>query len=181
MVHQITREHAEQIFSEYSPFVFQIALLLTKSESLADDITQETFLQVFKKYHTYDRSKSMKPWIYKITLNTMRNMLRKQKWLTFISFEPESSQGNVVEKTIIKEEENEELWEEINRLSIKSKEVIVLHFYSGLKLSEVAEILDIPIGTCKSRLNTALKMLRKRLTKNGALKIRQGGNIYESN
>jgi RNA polymerase sigma factor (sigma-70 family) len=178
---EINRERAEQIFTEYSTYVFRTALLLTKSKSLADDITQETFIQVFNKYYTFDSNKPIKPWIYKITVNTTRNMLRKQKWLKFIGFAPENSEGNSVENSVLKSEEYQVLSKEIDRLSFKSKEVIVLHFYAGLKLSEIADALDIPIGTCKSRLNTALSQLRKQLTVNEIFKFRKGEQIYESN
>ena len=55
----VSRVQAEQIFSAHSEFVYQTALLLTKSEALADDITQETFIQVFKKFHTFDSNRTI--------------------------------------------------------------------------------------------------------------------------
>ncbi|MGC5772454.1 RNA polymerase sigma factor [Paenibacillus pabuli] len=53
------------------------------SKTLADDITQETFIQVFKKFNTFDSTKPIKPWINKISIKTMHNMLRKQKRLVY--------------------------------------------------------------------------------------------------
>ncbi|NOU98677.1 hypothetical protein GC097_01370 [Paenibacillus sp. LMG 31457] len=66
-------------------------------------------------------------------------------------------------RDIVKDEVNEQLWDEVSSLSFKSREVIYLHYYLDLKFTEIAEILNIPIGTCKSRLNTALKSLRKKI------------------
>jgi RNA polymerase sigma factor (sigma-70 family) len=176
----ISRDQAESIYKELSSYVFRVALFLTKSKTLADDITQETFLQVFKKYDSYDPSKSIKPWIYKITLNITRNTIRKQKWLGLFSETPEKDSIDLVEGSILKNEEEEELWKEINKLSSKCKEIIVLHYYSDMKLNEVSSTLGIPLGTCKSRLNTALTSLKKHLAKSNFNISFEGGNVYES-
>ncbi|MFC0216698.1 RNA polymerase sigma factor [Paenibacillus chartarius] len=159
----VSEEEAERIYAEQSAYVFRLALFLTKSRSMAEDIVQETFIQVFKALPHYDASRPIQPWIYKITLNTVRKSLRKTYWSSIWNKhhgdEPES-----VEAAILREESNQQLWEKVNALPIKSKEVIYLHYYLELKLTEIAEILDIPIGTCKSRLHTALKSLRKKLS-----------------
>jgi RNA polymerase sigma-70 factor (ECF subfamily) len=157
----ITKEYAEQIYNEYSSFVYKVALFLIKSRTLAEDITQETFIQVFRKYHLYDSNKPFEPWIYRITINTYHNMSRKSRWLSFFGQQKEQQSNDLIEDTFFKEQEKANLWEEINKLSHKSREVIVLHFYLGMKLIEVSEVLNIPIGTCKSRLNSALNSLRK--------------------
>lgn len=177
---ELTKELAEAIFKEHSNYIFRVALFLTKSKELADDATQETFIQVFRKFETYDPSKPLQPWIYKIALNITRNMLRKQKWLKFIGEEPESGGFNLVEHTVLKNEEENELWRQINHLGLKSREVIILHFYTGLKLKEVSDSLGISLGTCKSRLNYALNTLRKQLPKNEYDLLNQGGEIYET-
>lgn len=175
----ITKEKAEAIYREHSAYVYRVALFLTKSKVLADDVTQETFIQVFRKYDKYDAGKDIRPWIYKITLNTTRNLLRKQKWLHFVGEVPEIVQGESIESTYIKGEEAGRLWEEINKLSLKSREVIVLHFYCGMKLKEIADIIDVPLGTCKSRLNQGLKVLRRKLPENDIVILNQGGDIIE--
>lgn len=180
MTADISKEKAEAIFREHSAYVYRVALFLTKSKALADDITQETFLQVFRKFSRFDDSKPIQPWIYRITLNTTRNMLRKQRWLYFVGEVPETTDLKSMENTFIKSEEARELWKEINKLALKSREVIVLHFYCGMKLKEAAEIIGIPLGTCKSRLNQGLKTLRKNLPENDIIMLSQGGDIYES-
>lgn len=159
----ISKETAEMIFDTYIAYIFKIALFLTKSKALADDITQETFLQIFKKYHTYDSRRPLEPWIYKITLNTTRNTLRKQRWLSFIDQLPELATCDDTEDIIIRNEEEAMLWEAVGSLTQKTKEVIVLHYYADMKLNDVADTLGIPLGTCKSRLNAALSTLKKDL------------------
>ncbi len=181
MAAEITKEEANRIFIEYSPYVYRTALLLTKSEALADDVTQETFIKVFKKYHSFDSAKPIKPWIYKITVNTFRNMYRRQKWLKFIGLIPDlPSEDNTVERSILRGEQYRELCNEIDLLSAKNREVIVLYYFADLKLSEIALVLDIPIGTCKSRINRALTQLRGQLPEKSYY-INQGGKIHGEN
>jgi RNA polymerase sigma factor (sigma-70 family) len=176
LTEEITKEQAEAIYKEYSTYVFQTALFLTKSRTMADDVTQETFIQIFRKYYTIDLTRSLKPWIYKITLNITRNMLRKYKWLKFLGEIPETIDVHNVEENILKNEEGQELLKHINKLPQKSKEIIVLHYYAELKLMEITEVLNIPLGTCKSRLNTALTILRTNLPK----EFNSGGDRIES-
>ena len=179
MSNEISKEKAEMIFKEHSDYIYRVALFLTKSKELADDITQETFIQVFRKYYTFNSSKPIQPWIYKVTLNITRNMLRKQKWLKFIGKLPEKSSLNLVETTVLKTEEENELWREISNLNFKSREMVILHFYSGMKLKEISVTLGIPIGTCKSRLNTALSTLRRQLPQKDFEVLTKGGDAFE--
>lgn len=176
----ISKEKAEMIFKEHSNYIYRTILFLTKSKELADDITQETFIQAFLKYNTYDSSRSLQPWLYKIALNTTRNILRKQRWLKFTDQLPEISCIDMVENSVLKSEEKRELWSEINGLSMKSKEVFVLHFYSGMKLREISETLEIPLGTCKSRLNSAINTLRKQIPQNEFSFLGEGGDLCET-
>ncbi len=83
-----------------------------------------------------------------------------------------------MEDKILKNEAAEELWTVINKLTLKSREIIVLHYYSGLKLQEISTILGIPLGTCKSRLNTALTSLEKQLKGYNIMISEKGENVY---
>ncbi|WP_316572930.1 RNA polymerase sigma factor [Neobacillus sp. YIM B06451] len=163
---KLTKELKRQLFNDYKTYIYRTALLLTHSKPLADDVVQETFIRVFNKYHTYNNEKPIKPWIYKITINVVRNILRKQKWLSYVGQMPEEKNFESPEDKYYENEVKSELRKEINKLSLKSREVIILHFYNQFTLKEVSDILDIPLGTCKSRLNTGLKGLRKQLNGN---------------
>jgi RNA polymerase sigma factor (sigma-70 family) len=160
----IDEAKAEMIFKEYRDYVFRTALLLTKSRSLADDITQETFIILLSKYDTYDDTRPFKPWIYTITLNVAKTAMKKQnilKYFSFFSDDIAQNQIDSIEENFLKADEIKELWGIVKSLSWKSKEIIILHFYSELTLKECSQVLDIPLGTVKSRLNTALKQLRR--------------------
>lgn len=174
----ITQDQAEAIFRDYSHQIYRASLFLTKSPTLADDITQDTFIQVFRKYHSYDPAKPLLPWIYKIAVNMTRKTLRKQKWLFLTKEVPDNEGHNYVEDVVLKNELDEEIWKEINKLTLKGREVIVMHYYSGLKLSETATALGIPLGTCKSRLNAALNSLGKQLHDNNIMMANEGEDLY---
>ncbi len=161
----ITQAQAEEIYSANSAYVFRAAMILTKSRVLAEDAVQETFLRVFQKFDAYNAEKPLLPWIYKITVNVTRNLLRKQKWLTFIGDAPESGGVDFVEASVLKDEEGRELWAAVNELPLKHREIIVLHYYCDMKLKDISDILAIPLGTCKSRLNSALNSLRSSVSR----------------
>lgn len=161
MEQTISKEQAEMIFREQANYIYRVALFLTRSKELAEDIAQETFIQAFRKYDTFDAAKPLKPWLHQIALNLTRNALRKQKWQKLMGKIPESISLDLVESRVLRSEAKKELWHAIYNLGFKSREVIVLHFYVGMTLKGVAQTVGIPIGTCKSRLNSALNSLHR--------------------
>ena len=176
----IEESKAEEIFRKYRDYVYRTALLLTKSRSLADDITQETFIRLYSHYDRFDDSRPMKPWIYTITMNVTKTFMKKQRIVNCFSFFSDdiaNDQINSVEQSFLKSDELMELWKAVHSLSWKSKEIIVLHFYSEFTLKECSQILGIPLGTAKSRLNTAIKQLR-RLELQGEFDLTKAG-LYE--
>lgn len=177
---RIDKDRLEELFNNHSSMVYRTAYFLTKSKVMADDITQETFIRIIKKFHLFDQTKAIEPWIYRMTVNITRNMIRKQKIKKLFGIHYDVLTENEVEQSILQNEMEDQLWIEINLLPQKSKEVIVLHYYLELKLDEVADSLNIPIGTCKSRLNYALTKLRNRLSKNELFKVEEklkGGEL----
>lgn len=175
---QLSKQIAQKLFEDHADYVFKTAYMLTRSATMADDITQETFIRIFEKYHTYDSSKPIKPWLYRVTLNVARNIVRKQKWLSFFQSPPERPSAYQVEDLVLETERERALAIELERLSMKSKEMIVLHFYHEFTLTEISAILSIPVGTCKSRLHTALTALRKQLPHNEFISTGRRG-VYE--
>lgn len=161
MDYSISEEQSRAIFEEHAPYVYGIALMITKSAMQADDITQETFLRAFAKFHLYNPSRPLRPWLYRITINLARSTLRKQKWLSFFGQVPVEASGDSVEAVVLKTESELELWQLVNRLSPKRREVLILIYYVGLPLHEAAALLNIRLGTCKSRLHAALQQLRQ--------------------
>lgn len=171
----ISREKAQKLFEDYANYIYRGALFLTQSKEIADDITQEVFVQVIRKYHTFDENREIKPWLYKIMLNKVRNTVSRTKYMETLDNITEVVFSEYIEDDFIKQEENKALWDQIERLSVRIKEVIYMHYYLEMTLEEVAEVLEIPLGTCKSRLNTGLNKLRDRLSPE--VYVMRGGKI----
>ena len=91
MTQTISKEEARQLFEAHSALVFRMALLLTRSRTLADDVVQETFIRIFQKYHLYDPAKPIQPWICQIAMNVTRNLLRKNRWQVLTHLFPNTS------------------------------------------------------------------------------------------
>ncbi|GGF63157.1 RNA polymerase subunit sigma [Paenibacillus albidus] len=160
--YSITEQQAREMFEEHASYVYGIALMITKLPALADDITQETFLRAYSKYHRYDESRPIRPWLYRITVNMTRDVLRRKSWQKLFSRVPETdtAREQSAESIVMHDEAKQQLWSVVGRLSQKQREVVTLHYYAGLPLPETAAVLGIPLGTCKSRLHMALTKLR---------------------
>ena len=157
---EISRLQAEALYSQHYLDLYKLALLMSKSKVLAEDAVSETFLKAFEKYHQYDPSKPAKPWLSKILINQLRQSWRKDKYMATTDEFSDIEDDKDFVATILEDEKNKALWQVVHRLKPKGKEVIVLHYFQALTLVEIATLLNIPLGTCKSRLSTALAQLR---------------------
>jgi len=130
----------------------------------AEDVVQETFLRLFKNKHYYKEIAKFSTWIYTIAGNLAKTELRKRKRKKFFSinqhhaderdFElpdtnatPDQATESLITDQIIQDA--------INRLSPKFKEVIILRDIQGLSYEEISEVIEVPLGTVKSRVNRA--------------------------
>ncbi|WP_046214132.1 RNA polymerase sigma factor [Paenibacillus wulumuqiensis] len=161
MNESISREQAQQLFEEHFDYIFRIALVMTRSRVLADDMTQEVFIRLFRKYHLYQTDKPIRPWLARIAVNLIRGYYRKRKWQVLLGRLPEQDAEHPADHAVLQKESSRMLWTAVSQLSLKQREVIVLHYYAGLSLVEAAEVLHIAPGTCKSRLHAGLCKLRK--------------------
>ena len=126
----------------------------------AMDLTQDVFLKVYKALGSFRNESSIYTWIYKIALNTANTFLRKNGRLN----------QNYIEdfgENSLKTREHEELKTilkaKIEELPQHYRDVIILHYFEGFDYNEIAEILDINIGTVKSRLFRARQMLSEKM------------------
>jgi RNA polymerase sigma-70 factor (ECF subfamily) len=132
---------------------------------VSEDLTQETFLQIWQHIGRLRSSRALNSWIYKVASNVSRLYLRRHKGKETASIEDIVLPGDDSNETDLADlnEQLNLLKKAVIELPIKFKEVVVLHYLQGLNISEGAEVLSIREGTFKSRLNRALTILRKRL------------------
>jgi RNA polymerase sigma-70 factor (ECF subfamily) len=144
---------------------------------LADDVFQNTFVQLYTKIHQYEPGRPVRPWLYAIATNQAIDALRRQNRHQSIRLNTESedaANGDVPHLLTILESRGpgplEQLQGEERRQLIRAsvdklpdflKQVVILAYYQGLKYKDIAAIMDIPVGTVKSRLHTALCRLHE--------------------
>lgn len=155
------------LFDRYYTQVYRAAIAITQDSQAAEDIAQEAFLRVHRYAERIDTSLPLMPWLYRVTVNLSYTWVTRQKkrrvsledivdrlispsWLA-----PE----NLIEHT----ELQRRVREAIRDLPFNQRVVVVLHYLNGQNLDEIAQILDCPVGTVKSRLHYARETLRRRL------------------
>ncbi len=150
----------EKLVMNWQARIYYFALRYLGNEEDAKDVTQEVFFSVFRNLHQLRNSEAFPSWIYKITLNCIRQHVRrfpKQLQLNQeIVGESEPKGEGLVEKALA-------------YLSPQHREVILLKEVEGFSIKEIAEMLGVPEGTVKSRLFYGLKSLREIY-----LKLREG-------
>jgi len=169
------------LMERYGNDVVRTASLLLKDRHLAEDVSQETFLTAFRKADQYRGDGSLKGWLLRIAINLCRSRMRRASWQRLFLRErmdlvqdaddwPESSgseepgSANWLNKMTLREE--------IVRLPMLYREVIVLYYFHEMQIAEIADVLQESEGTVKSKLHRARKKLKQQLE--------EGGWEYES-
>ncbi len=154
------------LFYRYRDGIFRVALAVTKDLSAAEEILVDTFARAYRALARLDPHDSLRPWLYRVALNLSYNRRHRGRYTT----EPlEEASELVVAEEISPEglaergEVQRAVLEAIDRLSFKHRVVVILHHLHGMDLAEIAEIVDCPVGTVKSRLHYALRRLRTSL------------------
>jgi RNA polymerase sigma-70 factor (ECF subfamily) len=119
------------------------------------DIVQESILKAFSHIDSLKSSDLIKPWFYRIIINTSLDFLRKKKGVVVVDEETIS----LYDSGVTDKYEDMDLKEAIEELPDKYRNVIVLRYFEDLKLEEIAEILEEKVSTIKTRLYTALEKL----------------------
>ncbi|HDK35264.1 MAG TPA: sigma-70 family RNA polymerase sigma factor [Bacteroidetes bacterium] len=161
---EIVRRYKDPLLN----FIYRFLGNRTESE----DIVQETFLRVFRNKHAYRKVAKFSTWIYTIAGNLAKTELRKRKKRNLLSISEigyEDKDYEISDESLNPEKEvnstmyDEIIQQEIQNLSPKFREVIILRDIQELSYEEISKIIKIPIGTVKSRVNRARLRLQDRL------------------
>ena len=143
---------------------------------LAEDVFQNTFLQLYTKIGTYEQGKPVRPWLYTIATHQAIDALRRNGRHQAVSLEQRGEPGDGEAGGLLEmlesrgpgpmeqaagKERRERVRASVDRLPEFLRQVLILAYYQGLKYREIADILDIPVGTVKSRLHAALVKLQE--------------------
>jgi RNA polymerase sigma-70 factor (ECF subfamily) len=162
------RESLAVLVRRHQTTLFNLLVHVTGGDSsLADDLFQETFVRAVRGAKTFDSTKSFRAWLTAIALNLVRDEVRKRKSRSEVALNEEQTEerANPVapDLPLVSMEQMDEAQRvrgALVQLTDKEREVVLLHFYEGLTLVEAADVLNVPIGTAKSRLHGALVRLK---------------------
>jgi RNA polymerase sigma-70 factor (ECF subfamily) len=132
---------------------------------IAEDAAQETFIQAWLHLSSYRPQTSLRNWLYRIAVNAATDMLRKEKRILPNALEdlPLRDPLPGPEAVFSRDEQTTLVQKAVLSLPDASRAVLVLREYEGLSYHEIADALEIPVGTVMSRLNYARKLLKERL------------------
>ena len=158
----------EELLFAYEKRVYNIAYRYMGNEADAFDMAQETLIKIYKRIRAFKGESSFSSWVYRITVNTCLDGLRKHK-KNVISLEGTLESGasykdekmDTPEETAVRKERQKFVQRAINALSPDHKSVIILRDINGLSYEEVALCLSVSVGTVKSRISRARQKLKE--------------------
>ncbi|SDC38208.1 RNA polymerase sigma-70 factor, ECF subfamily [Paenibacillus sp. UNCCL117] len=155
-----------ELFQAYRKDVYYLCYYLVHNAADAEDLCQETFVRALQA----DRSgvERLKPWLLRIAANLCSSHGERRKkgmWKEMASFlqQPRLTH-EAADESVLRGEGELELARMLGRLPAKMQKVLTLRYVNELSLPEIAECLDIPLGTVKSRMNKGMQLMRKQLT-----------------
>ena len=161
-------EHFEQIVLPHLNAAYNLARWLTRSEDDADDVVQESYLRALDSFHTFQMGRDGRPWLLKIVRNTCYTWLRKNK--RYEAAEPFEEnhpdvrvEGSNPETLLVAKANAQMVQQGLEHILPEYREILILRELEGFSYKEIAQIVDIPLGTVMSRLSRARKELRERL------------------
>jgi RNA polymerase sigma-70 factor, ECF subfamily len=160
----------EFIYRRHCGRVYSLCLRMVKDPSQAEDLTQDAFMQVFRKIHTFRGESAFSSWLHRLTVNIVLMRLRKKKLIltsldqVFVADDGEGRPGDEaggpdVRLTGIFDRAN--LQRAVDQLPQGYKAMFILHDVEGYQHKEIAKILGCSVGTCKSQLHRARKGIRE--------------------
>lgn len=145
--------------------VYRNVHFLIDDKSDVDDLIQEIYIQIYKSLSKYERDKKFRSWLMGIVINQIKTYRRK-RWMNFRISKKAEEYGQIPEADfsteIINNIANQQIIDLVNELPYKLKQVIILRYLNDYSQEEVGRILEIPLGTVKSRINAALNKLREK-------------------
>jgi RNA polymerase sigma-70 factor (ECF subfamily) len=164
--HRVGDERAfREIYDRFSPMVYNLCLRLGGDPTLAQDLSQEVFLRVFKGLPRYRGSSSLKTWIYSIALNHCRGRLGRrgmelEDWDTQRWSRGPADPALSPEEDLLARDGERRISAALLALPVKFREAVVLRDLEGLSYEEIAAVLRVRTGTVRSRIARGRERLR---------------------
>jgi len=148
----------------YANQLFRVALRLCRERGRAEDLVQETYLQAWRSFHRFEPGTNLRAWLYRILFNVF-NSGRRQEKLNLVPVEETISETVAWDPQTPQNIEDEDVLAALERVPRDYQIPVVLADVEDLSYREIADVLDVPIGTVMSRLHRGRKLLRSELTR----------------
>lgn len=163
-----------EIVELYKDKLYQLGYRMLGNRHEAEEIAQEAFIRAYVNIENYNQEYKFSTWLYRIATNLCIDRIRKKKPDYYLDAEMAGTEGLTLysripsdtplpEKEVEMMELQEAIQGEIVKLPEKYRSVIVLKYIEELSLNEISEILDLPLGTVKTRIHRGREALRKQL------------------
>ena len=162
LAQQGERRSFEMIYEAYFSFASHVAYRIVTNKEDAEEVVQETFMNIYRNIANFQFRSSLKTWIYRITVNTALNFVKKhakhRKQTPYIEAFSGTQEPDAF-KLLETAEEEDRIQRLLNALSADHRAVTVLRSVQGLSYQEISEVLAIPINTVRSRIKRAREAL----------------------
>ncbi|MFI8684240.1 RNA polymerase sigma factor [Rossellomorea sp. NPDC077527] len=159
-------DRLEGLYETYFHDVYQYLFYFTNNSSEAEDLTQDTFMRVFKSYHSFRNQSSLKTWIISIAKRTAIDHYRKRKLISLLPdvlLNLRKSEEGIPEEEVEKSEEWQKVQAALSKLKPDYRNVVILRGLREYSVKETAEILDCKPSKVKVDYHRAMKQLKKEL------------------
>ena len=182
-------EAFEGLLERYGRRIYQLAYRMAGNDADAKDLAQEAFIRVYRAFSRIDPQANLESWLYRIVTNLYIDMLRRRPKVRIESLDAPlvTAKGDEVsrevpdesadpEETVLNTQLDADIQRALAALSVDLRMVVVLSDIEGRSYEEISEALRIPVGTVKSRLHRARRMLQTRLRH--LMPGREGGRVH---
>lgn len=155
------------LYDRHRQLVYRTALAVTGDTEAASDLLQDVFLRLHRFAARVDTARPLEPWLYRVTANLSYTWVKQhQRWYQPLEDIAEWFAGgkrNSLQQMAEMDDELRQVSQAISGLILPQRMVVVLYYLNDLSVQEISEILDVPVGTVKSRLHYGRQALKKQL------------------
>lgn len=159
------------LYDHYRQMVYRTALAITSDPEAANDLMQDVFLRLYRFADRIDPQRPIEPWLYRMTANLAYTWVkRRNRWIRPLEDLADwlaGSSRNSPQETAEMHDDWQRIQQAITGLPLPQRLVVVLYYLNDLSLQEISEILDVPVGTVKSRLHYGRNTLKRSLGMHG--------------
>jgi RNA polymerase sigma-70 factor (ECF subfamily) len=163
----------EALISRYGNRLLRTAAGICGDTQIAEEVVQDTMLQVCRKIHAFEERSSLGTWMFRITVNLAKNRMRGS-WLQRLTPWEDSRMAQLPapaaeepETQVIKQCKEQAVSRCLQSLPVKYRDVLVLYYVEDFSVAEISAILDEPEGTVKSKMSRGRNLLKEKLTAGG--------------